>query len=385
VNLIQRKLPSEVGEDALTARFRFYADVAERDEDKELADVIRTWSERWSVDADWCRDFAVAVLRGWLSHPQLSSVGFYTTEQALQRSVWVSTTHELVFASIGTRVNTEIAVYGMNGPSPLKFQWHEYRFERPGFNRLKESQGDYKQRSLAEFELYLSEKRRKPLIEILNADAQRTGLRIEPYYEILKRFIRTLNTHVAESLRATDELVRTLAKVKRKPSLATHVRWAVEFHVTPRKTLDEIVDFETLVVDVAEWLRDSDHNGWTREEIIQEFSHYAGDVSNHTVDQALALLLERGNIKTRHEDSTLRVIDALRAEGRGDLFAPYKSVEDERKASAVIRERIDKDYEMNGGVVIVRYHFVAGTKIRQAPDRSVISRAAKDIMSLIGF
>lgn len=382
VKLIQSKLTTEFGEDAVTARFRFYANLAERDEDKNLADVIRTWSQAWNLDAEWCREFAVIVLREWLSHPQLSSVGFYTTEEALQRSAWASATHEVLFASIGSRVNTEIAVYGTSGPQRLKFQWHEYSFERPGFNRLRETQRGYKQRSLAEFELYLSDKRRKALIELLNSDA--SDLRIEPYYEILKRFTKVLNTHVIETLRVTEESVRKLAKVKRKPSLATHVRWAVEFHVAPRKTLDEIVDFEALVVAAAELLRDSNRNGFSREEITREFSQYVG-ASSHAVDRALALLVERGVVKTRHEDPTSRVIEALRAEGRDDLFHPHKSIDDERKASAVIKERIDKDYKESGGVVIVRYHFVASTKIREAPDRSVISRAAKDIMLLIGL
>jgi hypothetical protein len=119
VKVIQTKLTTEFGEDPIESGFRFYADIAGRDEDHTLAAVIQTWSERWNLNADWCRDHAVAVLREWLSHNQLSSVGLYTTEQAMQGSGWASATHEFLFASISSRVSAETAVYGMHGPKPL--------------------------------------------------------------------------------------------------------------------------------------------------------------------------------------------------------------------------------------------------------------------------
>ena len=117
VKLIQSKLTTELGEDPIKKEFRFYADIAGRDEDHTLAAVIQTWSQTWNLNADWCRDHAVAVLREWLSHRQLSSVGFYTTEQAMQRTGWTSATHELLYASIWSRASAGIAVYGIHGPN----------------------------------------------------------------------------------------------------------------------------------------------------------------------------------------------------------------------------------------------------------------------------
>lgn len=71
VKLIQRKLTAEFGVDLITQEFRFYADIAGRDEDEGLAAVIQTWSEPWNLIAEWCRDHAAAVLREWLSNPHL--------------------------------------------------------------------------------------------------------------------------------------------------------------------------------------------------------------------------------------------------------------------------------------------------------------------------
>jgi hypothetical protein len=347
VKLIQSKLTTEFGEDPIEKEFRFYADIAGRDEDQTLAAVIQTWSQTWNLNADWCRDHAVAVLREWLSHRQLSSVGFYTTEQAMQRTGWTSATHELLYASIWSRASAGIAVYGIHGPKPIEFKWDIYDFERPGFNRLRESQRAYKQKLLAEFELYLSDKRRKPLLELLNSEEERTDRKIESYYEVLKRFTKVLNSHIRETLKATDKSAGGLMKIKRKPSLSCHIRWAVEFHMPPRKTLDMIVGFEDYAVAVAGAL-DSTRKGLTREEIDRE-------------------------------------LDALRAEGRDDLFAPYKSIGDEQKASAVISERIDADCQKTAGIVIVRYFCAADKRIREAPDRSVVSKAAKDILILVGL
>ncbi|HEY0763697.1 MAG TPA: hypothetical protein VGD61_15095 [Pyrinomonadaceae bacterium] len=382
VKLIQSKLTIEFGGDPITQEFRFYAAIAERDEDKALAAAIQIWSETWNLNADWCRDHAVAVLREWLSHHQLSSVGFYSTEQAMQGTGWASATHELLFASVASRVSTETAVYGMHGPKPLQFKWGSYNFERPGFNRLRESRRAYKEKSLAAFELYLSEKRRKPLLELVNSDEGGRDPKLEPYYEVLKQFKKVLNWHICETLKATDKAAGELIKINRKPALSNHVRWAVEFHVAPIKTLDEIVEFEESAIAIAEVLRDSNPKGLTRQEIVQEFSHYT---NSDDVDRALALLLDQGIIYTQQEDPTSRVIDALRAEGRYDLFAPFRRPGDEQKAWAVISERINADYEKTGGIVIVRYFCAIDKQIRKAQDRSVVSRAVKDILRLIGL
>ncbi|HBB89523.1 MAG TPA: hypothetical protein DC047_18110 [Blastocatellia bacterium] len=239
-----------------------------------------------------------------------------------------------------------------------------------------------KQKLLAEFELYLSDKRRKPLLELLNSDEERIDGKLEPYYEVLKRFTKVLNWHISETLKATDKAVSGLVKINRKPSLSNHIKWAVEFHVAPIKTLDEIVEFEERAVAVAEVLRESSPKGLTREQTVGEFSHYT---NSDDVDTALALLLERAITYTQQEDPTSRVINALRAGGRDDLFAPYKRTGDEQKAWAVIRELIDADYEKTGGIVIVRYLCATDKQIRKAPDRSVVSRAVKDILTLVGL
>ena len=150
----------------------------------------------------------------------------------------------------------------------------------------------------------------------------------------------------------------------------------------PQKTLDEIVEFEDRAVAIAELLRDSSPNGLTREEVVNEFSQYA---DSNDVDRALEILLERAMIYTQYEDSTSRVVDALRAEGRNDLLARDEGAGSEQKTWTVISERIDADYKKTGGIVIVRYHCVADKKIREARDRSVVSRAVKDILILVGL
>lgn len=382
VKSIQSKVITEFGVDPIAQEFRFYAAIAERAEDEALATIIQKWSETWNLNAEWCRDHAVVVLREWLSHRQLPSVGLYTTEQAMQGTGWASATHELLFASVASRASAETAVYGMRGPTPLQFKWGSYNFERPGFNRLRESRRAYKEKALAAFELYLCEKRRKPLLELLNSDEEGKGRKLEPYYEILKQFKKVLNWHIIETLNVTDKAAGGLAKTNRKPSLSNHVRWAVEFHVAAIKTLDEIVEFEERAVAIAEVLRDSNPKGLTRQEIVREFSHYT---NSDDVARALALLLDQGIIHTQQEDPTSRVIDALRAERRDDLFAPFKNSGDEQKAWAVISERISTDYETTGGIVIVRYHCATYKQIREAPDRSAVSRAVNDILTLIGL
>ncbi|HXM35411.1 MAG TPA: hypothetical protein VN920_09510 [Pyrinomonadaceae bacterium] len=384
VKLIQSKLTTDFGDNPIRLEFHFYAEIAHRAEDQTLATAIQEWSEKWNLNADWCRDHAVAVLREWLSHRQLDSVGLHTSKQAMQRTGWASATHELLYASIMSRISADTAVYGMAALKPLKFEWGNDRFERDRFNRLRESQTAYKQQSLVEFELWLSEKRRPMLLELLHSDEERPVRKVEPYYEVLKRFKKVLNKHIIETLKATDKSVSRLIKTKRKRALSHHIRWAVEFHVPPHKTLAEIVKCEDYVVQVAEVLRVANPGGLTREEIVREFLDYS-HVTGEDIDYALTVLFERRIIHTEHEDPTSRVIQALRDEGRDELFGPDRSPEDEQKALAVIRQRVDADYAETGGVVIVRYFCKADKNIREAPDPSVVSKAAKDILKLVGL
>lgn len=67
----------------------------------------------------------------------------------------------------------------MQCPKPLKFKWRDYEFEREEFNRLRKSQKEYRQRSLAEFELWLSDKRRPALLELLHSDEEKADGRFE--------------------------------------------------------------------------------------------------------------------------------------------------------------------------------------------------------------
>jgi hypothetical protein len=67
VKLIQSKLTTEFGVDPITQEFRFYADIVGRNEDEGLAAAIQTWSETWNLNADWCRDHAVAVMVGHMN------------------------------------------------------------------------------------------------------------------------------------------------------------------------------------------------------------------------------------------------------------------------------------------------------------------------------
>ena len=379
--LIQSKLITEPGVDAIKTSFRSYAQIAERKEDQLLVNSIHKWSETWNLNAAWCRDHAVAVLREWLSHRQLRSVGLYTSEEAMQRTGWSSAARELLFDSIMSRLSADSAVYGLRGPKPLTFRLGNDEFEREGFNRLTESQATYKRKSLADFELWVMERRRPKVVRILHAGEDENDLTIEPLFEIVRRFTKALNHHIRATLKATNKTVGKLIRVKRKRSLANHVKWAVEYQVAPERTLAEIVEIENCAEAVAGVLRDSACKTVARDKICEEFCCYQSWTEND-VDRGLALLLERGIVYTEHEDSTWRVIDALKAEGRDDLFGPDRSIEVQREAENVIRERLEVDYEKTRGIVIVRYGLVAG-KEAHAPDRSTVSRAVNDILSLI--
>ncbi len=379
--LIQSKLLSEWGVDPIKSAFRSYAQIVERKEDDVLVTRFQEWSEASNLSAEWCRDHAVAVLREWLSHRQLCSVGLYTSEEAMQRTGWSSAVHELLYGSIISRLSADTAVYGLKGPKPLKFRLGSDEFQREGFNRLRESQATYKRRSLADFELWVMERRRPKVAEVLHEGEDGSDLRLETLFEILRRFTKALNQHIRVTLKATNKSAGKLIKVKRKRSLESHVKWAVEYQVAPERTLDEIVKIENCAEAVAGVLQNSGSKTLTRHEICEEFSCYES-WNDSDVDRGLALLLERGIAYTEHEDSTSRVIDALKAEGRHDLFGPDRTIDAQREAEKVIRDRIEADYENTGGIVIVRYGLVAG-KEAHAPDRSTVSRAVNDILTLI--
>ena len=259
----------------LDAEYRNWATV-KKGAHKELAVGIQGWSERWNLNADWCRDFALSVLRHWFSHPRLGFVNLHRSALSIQARGWSSGANEFLYSALRSRVNVTRALDSAYPLKSFRFGWpcHDFerdpitnlplsgvrlkpttaRFERPGYNILKESQNEYNRRIRAEFELFLNERRRTTLISIVNGTIEGE---IKPRAAVIKAFGKALDHHVKNVVTVTAEASRALIKTKARRELKKHVTWAVEFQVPPFKTLDEIINLESTRSSRKKKLRDT--------------------------------------------------------------------------------------------------------------------------------
>jgi len=98
VDLIQQRLAprwTTLASYPMRDTFRFWSCLKDKQADS-LCEKILQWSKRWNLDADWCRDHALAVLRGWLLNDTLKWLHVFPHSlQPLQATGWSSAVTEL--------------------------------------------------------------------------------------------------------------------------------------------------------------------------------------------------------------------------------------------------------------------------------------------------
>jgi hypothetical protein len=145
----QRLSPGGLGSSPERVRttFRFWRFLNVK-ETRDLRTAIHNWSKKWNLNADWCRDHALAVLREWLFHDFFKWLHIMPqSKDALQRTGWSLALHDIDGDAVLGQVLADELLHG-SGKSPEVFRfssegWLGDDFE-VAWNAIDESEIEFK-------------------------------------------------------------------------------------------------------------------------------------------------------------------------------------------------------------------------------------------------
>lgn len=126
-----------------------------------LLDKIDKWSRWWNLDAEWCRNHRLTVLRAWLFNHELRWVGAFPSRLwPVQSEGWRSASSSLESDADFSRFLVELKGEAKGSPGPLKFHLQTkdggFTFE-VSWDIAEENEARFKQRVQAELKLSLLE------------------------------------------------------------------------------------------------------------------------------------------------------------------------------------------------------------------------------------
>jgi hypothetical protein len=178
LNLLQSRLePAAAEPHPVQIEFSSWCAISRKRAYKTLCATIRDWSIKWNLNADWCRDHALAALCEWLVDRKLGRVDpyFHPLERSVQSHGWTSATSKVVFKSLGSRLDVDNAVLGVRTklasrcdliatpwlfcyPAPTEDCEACFSLSLESFwNIAKESEADFKRRIHLDFRISLAE------------------------------------------------------------------------------------------------------------------------------------------------------------------------------------------------------------------------------------
>ena len=108
-----------------------------------LRNALLEWSTRWNLDADWCRDHALRVLRKWLFNENLRWTFLYANtdpgdvmrRSRLLASAWQLAAMHNEFAVAWSQASLSGEILE-GDPEDFTFKTHHIQFTAPGFNPI---------------------------------------------------------------------------------------------------------------------------------------------------------------------------------------------------------------------------------------------------------
>jgi hypothetical protein len=228
-----------IDSDRLQSAFPDWHSLKNSKDARSVSTGIHEWSVQWKLDADWCRDHAVSVLREWVTDAAFKwaflSPGM---NSPVEQNGWQRATSARIWAVQWSRVGDALTILGDN-LKPFKFGWQSASFDAPGWNYLKDKETDWRSRTRLRFSIWLSEKeleRMEPfkdeiaLGELTAAEIDReVGWRAGA----LSRFDTALETYLQRMRLARKAAMSThdLIDLDEKRKLQEYINWAVKYQV----------------------------------------------------------------------------------------------------------------------------------------------------------
>ena len=210
-----------------------------------LLDKIDEWTRRWNLDAEWCRNHGLTVLRAWLFNHELRWVGAFPSRlRPIQSEGWRSVSSSLESDADFSRFLVERKGEAKGSPGPLKFHLQtkdgDFTFE-VSWNIAEENEARFKQRVQAELKLSLLEAEIKR-VKLLRQEDAANNMAVKVFairlastdlaHTVTHDFERHLKKYLSEMKAWKKEAKTTedLIEISYKPR-TEHFEWLVLYQI----------------------------------------------------------------------------------------------------------------------------------------------------------
>jgi hypothetical protein len=230
---------SKINLDELEAAFPTWDSLKGSKQLRGVRKTIHEWSVNWNLDADWCRDHALSVLRHWIADETLKwAVLLPGTKSQLEQKGWRGATSSRIWEVQNSRFGDALSILG-GDLKPFEFRWQGSTFDAPGWNYLREKDIDWRSRTRLRFIIWLAEKELETIRPIASEtpSAELTSIEFDRAlkwrYGAMKKFDRASETYLGRRrlIRKASKSRHKLVEVDRKPKLQEHIEWAVTYQV----------------------------------------------------------------------------------------------------------------------------------------------------------
>lgn len=151
----------------------------------ELRKKLQEWSTKWNLDAEWCCDHALSVLRCWLFDeplrwtfidPDPDPPNVIPTRESRLTVGWKIAGTGATADVLWSRVGLTSQVYEGGDPAPFKCRG----FEAAGWNFLRE-RAEYKRQVELDFRIYCLENELTRLTKLKEREARHDQIKLENY------------------------------------------------------------------------------------------------------------------------------------------------------------------------------------------------------------
>jgi hypothetical protein len=237
-----------IDSDQLKAAFPDWNSLINSNEIIGLKTRIHEWSVRWNLNADWCRDHALAVLCEWAVDETLRWAFLpVDTHSQLQRNGWQRATTARIWHVQCSRLVDGLRILNGNLKS-FEFAWRGAGFDAPGWNYLKQKERDWRLRTKLKFCVWLSEEELESIGPLADdaASNELTSAEIDKAlgwrHGALTKFEAAMRAYLGRMrlLRQAAKSQHQLVEVDDKPKLQEHIEWTVRYQVGGGEGLSQI-------------------------------------------------------------------------------------------------------------------------------------------------
>jgi hypothetical protein len=231
----------QLGDSQVSKAFSSFEHSKDKPESHFLSEALTQWSKRWNLDAEWCRDHALNVLRLWLQDEPLRwrfmhSLSKSAASNGRFAELWMFSTKEIEFDVGWSQVTLSDEVFGGN---PREFVIKKLDFKEAGFNPIIQSPSEWRRPIELKFRLTLYKRELERLSQMggnslagLSLDNRFTG-EITTFRKRLSAHIKIANRKVAAAIKKYG-----LRKVQEMRKGEQHIAWTIRYQIPKNETLE---------------------------------------------------------------------------------------------------------------------------------------------------